>query len=72
MAGNVWEWVSSKYHDYPYDAMDGRENMETFGINVVRGGSWVDNSYGIRVASRYGAVPDTRDNNIGFRCARSP
>ena len=28
MAGNVWEWCSSQYRDYPYRADDGRENLE--------------------------------------------
>src|SRR5262245_24038414 len=27
MAGNGWEWVSSAYRPYPYNAADGREEM---------------------------------------------
>ena len=40
MAGNVWEWCSSLYKDYPYRADDGRENLTESASRVVRGGSF--------------------------------
>ena len=40
MAGNVWEWCSSQYKDYPYDADDGRENLTEDASRVLRGGSF--------------------------------
>src|SRR5262249_44722350 len=42
LIGNVNEWVSSIYKDYPYDATDGRENPDDHDSDrVVRGSSWV-------------------------------
>ena len=42
MAGNVWEWTSSQYKDYPFDANDGRENLTDYEApRVLRGGSFL-------------------------------
>jgi formylglycine-generating enzyme required for sulfatase activity len=71
MAGNVWEWVSSLYKPYPYDAHDGREDLTASGTRVLRGGSWDDIDYVVRTAvRRRSGVPSVLFNLIGFRCAR--
>ncbi len=72
MAGNVWEWVSSQYRGYPYDATDGREELESDSSRVLRGGSWYHVGNYLRVADRFDVDPSFRYHFIGFRCARSP
>jgi formylglycine-generating enzyme required for sulfatase activity len=37
MASNAWEWVSSLYQAYPYVAYDGREDMSSVDVRVIRG-----------------------------------
>jgi formylglycine-generating enzyme required for sulfatase activity len=73
MSGNVWEWTSSIYMDYPYTATDGREvNDITDSSNkrVLRGGSWFHTGSDLlRSAARYGVSPDFTDYVLGFRCA---
>jgi len=57
MAGNVWEWTSSKYGAT---------------ARVYRGGGWYYVSPGVlRAASRSWGAPSLRGGSIGFRCARS-
>jgi len=70
MAGNVWEWVSSLYKDYPYDSNDGREDLTTSGLRVIRGGSWNNQNIYLLTFARQAANPVGRDNNLGFRCAK--
>ena len=67
MAGNVWEWTSSLYKPYPYNADDGREDPQSRDVRVVRGGSWNFNQVFTRAAARYGHYPHIRGSNIGFR-----
>lgn len=38
---------------------------------VNRGGSWNNNARNVRVSNRNNNTPDNRNNNIGFRLARS-
>ena len=61
MAGNVWEWTSSLYKNYPYKSDDGREDPADAGRRVVRGGSFDYNLNLVRSASR------NRFNDVGFR-----
>jgi formylglycine-generating enzyme required for sulfatase activity len=72
LSGNVWEWVSSQYRPYPYDAADGREDeADTTAKRVFRGGwlSYVDR--GTSAVMRFRMSPDQRDWRVGFRCAQT-
>jgi formylglycine-generating enzyme required for sulfatase activity len=69
MAGNVWEWVSTLYRPYPYDANDGRENFSSSESRVLRGGSWNSDGNVVRSAIRINTAPDSAAWNFGVRCA---
>lgn len=65
MYGNVWEWCQSKYRPYPYNATDGREDLQGNDVRVMRGGSWESSASSCRSAYRRRVIPDVR--SIGFR-----
>jgi len=73
LSGNVQEWVSTIYRDYPYSATDGREsNSDTDSDRTLRGGSWLNSYHAYLRAARhiwgdlhYWTYPN------GFRCALS-
>lgn len=72
LSGNVWTWTSSIYDQerfaYPYRAGDGRENAgDADARRVLRGGSWYDNQYDARAASRVWSDPYDRNDYLGFR-----
>ncbi len=69
--GNVWEWCSSRYLPYPYDATDGRESASAGGLRVLRGGGYADTAAYLNPALRHGERPDRRLPWNGFRIARS-
>jgi formylglycine-generating enzyme required for sulfatase activity len=72
MTGNVWEWTSSVYRDYPYDAADGREDHDaTSARRVARGGAWFGINVLARASYRNHNHPDNRNNNLGLRVVRS-
>jgi formylglycine-generating enzyme required for sulfatase activity len=74
MLGNVWEWTQDcwnpNYINAPSDgsAWISNECSE----RVLRGGSWDNDSQGLRVAIRSGFATDFRYNVIGLRVAMTP
>jgi serine/threonine protein kinase/formylglycine-generating enzyme required for sulfatase activity len=71
MAGNVWEWTSSYYLPYPFDATDGRQAPIEGANPVIRGGSYQDVDAFARTSMRAIWVPaETAVEVIGFRCIR--
>ena len=56
MAGNVWEWTSSDHES---------------GGKVLRGGSWRNTKFSLRLAHRISSPPHYRYHYVGFRCAAS-
>ena len=72
MAGNVWEWTSSLYKSYPYNSVDGREDILNTGGRVVRGGSIFVNEDALPCAYRNSYGPPYRYISIGFRLLASP
>ncbi len=72
LSGNVWEWTSTIYRSYPYDAHDGRENLyDIESKRVLRGGSWNWIAADARTAARDDYARNlTSSDFYGFRCAR--
>ena len=65
MSGNVFEWVSSIYKRYPYDANDGREDPnDTTSPRVYRGGNQSYLDYARRRDDPL--PPRTRPSATGF------
>jgi len=73
MAGNAWEWVSSAYRPYPYDAKDGREDLASGPVRGTRGGghdSTADEITATQRGRNLSRNPGSGHHNIGFRCSR--
>ena len=72
--GNVWEWVEDCWHrDYEGAPRDGRA-WTTGGdcsSRVLRGGSWSSKPRNLRSANRFRNSAGNRNNNLGFRIART-
>lgn len=67
IVGNVWDWTSSQFQAYPYQATDGREEQSGDATRTVRGGAYNDNEHGVRCANRVDYAPTYAHSNVGFR-----
>jgi formylglycine-generating enzyme required for sulfatase activity len=71
MHGNVYEWCQDWLGEYPAEPVTNPQGPQTGSFRVLRGGSWYYFQGLARCAARYWDDPYVRDNNIGFRCART-
>jgi len=73
MHGNVWEWCEDNWHPNYEDAPEDGSAWKggNASSRVLRGGSWSGIPRVLRSADRDGYPPDFRDDDVGFRVART-
>jgi len=73
MVGKGAEWVESLFLPYPYRTSGDRNNPDSSGLRVERGGFWACLSDELLTYHRIKLDPEQvslHGNDLGFRCAR--
>jgi formylglycine-generating enzyme required for sulfatase activity len=70
--GNVWEWCSDWYGDYPKGAVADAVGVVEGSRRVMRGACWHSGTAGLRSACRVGNHSSHLNGIDGFRVAPSP
>jgi formylglycine-generating enzyme required for sulfatase activity len=69
MHGNVWEWCSDWYAEYPEGSQTDPRGADSGLYRIRRGGSFMSSAIGCRSAVRISDAPDYKFETVGFRVA---
>jgi formylglycine-generating enzyme required for sulfatase activity len=71
LAGNVTEWVADWFFEsFPEGDVRNPKGPDSGSGKVLRGASWYEPAERLGVTKRWHANPSSRNEGIGFRCAR--
>jgi formylglycine-generating enzyme required for sulfatase activity len=78
MHGNAWCWCQDRNENYrlgkdqePVEDMEGKLIVVSTETRILRGGSFLYLAPFVRSANRVSDVPTARNNDLGFRPART-